>query len=227
MEITAIRRQKGKRDRVNVYLSDGRRVTLSAEQVYRAGLRREISIAEDHLARLVEEDCEIRAKDAALRLLGYRPRTLAELRGRLAGKGFGTTAVEACLDQLATAGLIDDAEFAGAFVRDRIRGRPRGIGGLKADLQARGIDAETASNVIRRELAASQVGELDLAWMAARKFRPRKGEEPRATLRRLHGYLGRRGFSAESIAGVVSEWRSKSLTRSTLDSDRSPTEGVL
>ncbi len=210
MEITAIRRQKRKRDRVNVYLSDDRQVSLSAEQVYRAGLRRGISLAEDHLARLVEEDCEIRAKDAALRLLGYRPRTRTELRGRLAGKGFGAAAIDACLDRLATAGLVDDAEFAGAFIRDRIRGRPRGIGGLKADLQARGVDAETAAIVIQRELSANQVSELDLASMAARKFRPKKGEQPRATLRRLHGYLGRRGFSTETIASTISEWRSKS-----------------
>ncbi len=210
MEITAIRRQKRKRDRVNIYLSDDRHVTLSAEQVYRTGLRRGISLAEDHLARLVEEDSEIRAKDAALRLLGFRPRSRAELRQRLEGKGFGAAVVDACLDRLAASGLLDDAEFAGAFVRDRIRGRPRGIGGLKADLQARGIDAETATIVIRRELATIQVSELDLARMAARKFRSRKGEEARATLRRLHGYLGRRGFSTESIASFIVEWRSNS-----------------
>lgn len=193
---------------MTVYLTDDRQVTLSAEQAYRAGLRRGISLADDELARLIDEDCEIRAKEAALRLLGTRARSRAELTRRLAGKGFRTGTIDACIERLAASGLIDDAEFAGAFVRDRIRLRPRGIAGLRADLQVRGVDEETASAAIQREMDVASTSELDLARIAARRFRSKAGEAPHATLRRLHGYLGRRGFSAETIAGMLAEHRS-------------------
>jgi regulatory protein len=207
MEITAIRRQKRREDRVTVHLEGEHRVILSVEIVARAGLRRGISITAEQLASLVEEDSEIRAREAALRLLGHRARSRAGLRRSLARRGFEAAAVDACVARLESAGLLDDRAFATAFVAERVRTRPRGIQGLRADLNARGIDHDTAVGVITEVLAESGASELDLAVDAARKFRRKAGEAPVATRRRLQGYLARRGFSAETISRYVTRWK--------------------
>ena len=207
MEITAIQRRKRRTDQVMVHLEDEHRVVLSAEVVTRAGLRRGISITTDQLASLIEEDSEIRAREAALRLLGHRARSRAGLRRSLARKGFEPATVDACVARLESTGLLDDRAFATAFVTERMRTRPRGIQGLRADLNARGIDTDTATGAITEVLAATGASEMDLAAAAARKFRRKVGEAPIATRRRLQGYLARRGFSAETISRYVTRWK--------------------
>lgn len=204
MEITAIRRQKRREDRVVVLLDGDHRVALSAEVVARAGLRRGISIAESQLASLVAEDSEIRAREAALRLLDRRARSREGMRRALARKGFHSDAIERCISRLTDAGLLNDHAFATAFVAERMRSRPRGVKGLKAELRARGIGGEIAGAAIAEAMAAGAADEMELAVRAARKFRRKAGEPPAATRRRLRGYLARRGFSAETISTYVS-----------------------
>ncbi|MDR0786939.1 MAG: recombination regulator RecX [Gemmatimonadota bacterium] len=204
MEITAIRKQKNRSNQVMVCLDGDHQVVLSTEVVTRSGLRRGISIAEDQLASLVSEDREIRAREAALRLLERRAQSRVGVRRSLARKGFEPEVVEACITRLDNAGLLDDRSYAVQFVTERSRSRPRGVMGLEAELIARGIDADTAEAAITEVLAATGASELDLAAIAARKFRRRAGEAPLATRRRLQGFLARRGFSAETVRSFLS-----------------------
>jgi len=47
--------------------------------------------------------------------------------------------------------------------------------------------------------------ETELARQAAAKWRPKSGEDPQASRRRLYGFLARRGFGTEAIMAVLNE----------------------
>ena len=164
------------------------------------------------LAQLQEEDAKWRVRQAALHLLSYRPRAEQELRRRLRSKGFPHALVEWCLSLLEEQGLIDDHAFASAFVRSRIRLRPRGRFRLAQELRQKGVSAEVAEQAIDQTFSNEETSERALACAATRRWLDRQGpalieslagtdpsKERERARRRLHVFLSRRGFGSDVI----------------------------
>jgi regulatory protein len=205
MRITAIEPQKNHPERVNVRVDGEFRLALAQEVVLRAGLRTGDAVTEERLQELEGEDLRWKAREAALHLLSFRTRTARELRQRLRRKGFPDEVTEACVAGLVERGLVDDADFAEAFVRDRVRFRPRGRRRLLQELRSRGVDPETAEEALGSVMEGEEVSELDLARDAVRKWSPRPGEDPQRARRRLYGFLARRGFGADTVRQILEE----------------------
>lgn len=205
MQITAIEPVGRRGGRVRIRFSDGRSEELAEELAATAGLRADAELAEGTLEALLRSDEGWRAREAALRLLSYRHRTEAELRSRLRRGGFPPPVVDGCLDSLRERGLLDDSRFAEAFARDRVRLSPRGRRRVVQELRGRGVDADTAAAAVEEVLRDEEVGEVDLAREAARRWRRRPEEEPEKARRRLAGYLARRGFAHDAVRTVVEE----------------------
>jgi regulatory protein len=205
MRITALQPHPRNPERVHVHVDGQPRLTLSAELVLTLGVHVGDEVDEARLEELERRDQPWRAREAALSLLSYRPRSAQELRRRLARKGFDAEVVEACVETLANVGVVDDAAFAETFVRDRVRLRPQGAGRLRQELRARGVDAETASAAIGEVMEAEDASETDLARAAAARWKPRPGEERDRARRRLHGFLARRGFGGDAVRTVMAE----------------------
>ena len=130
------------------------------------------------------------ARDRALRLLGTRWRSRAELERRLLKAGFEPEEISAALEDLAAAGLVDDRRFAEELVRSRARGRLLGDRAIQAALAASGVDPG-----LRQEALRGAGDEAERAMTLARKKAARMvGEVPEAATRRLYGFLVRRGY---------------------------------
>jgi len=185
---------------------------IALDVIERSGMHVGDTVAAKDLARLQEDDTKWRTRQAALHLLSYGPRTEQELRVRLRSQGFPHASVEWCLRVLEEQGLIDDHTFAAAFVRSRIRLRPRGRFRLTQELRQKGVSAEVAEQAIEQAFSSEETSEQDLACAAARGWLDRQGptlveslagtdrskERDRAR-RRLHAFLSRRGFSSDVI----------------------------
>jgi regulatory protein len=202
--------------RVRVELDDGAALELALEVVERTGLGPGDPVDEELSARLVDDDVRWRARDTALGFLAYRPRSRGETQRRLYSAGFPAAVVRACLDQLAADGLLDDGALADAFVRDRLLLRPRGAARLRDELRGRGVEREVADAAVTRGLAQAGTSdealavEVALAWVARRAARDRDalasarfGDERDAALRRLVGFLKRRGFGGDAVRRAV------------------------
>lgn len=205
MNIVSIEKAPRSRERVIVRLDDGTVTELARELVLRAGFRTGEAIDPDRLRRLTREDGKWRARDAALRLLAHRPRTASELRQRLLRKELPVDLVEECLSELEAQRLLDDANFAEMFARDRIRLRPQGRRRMLQELRVRGVQEETASAAVDSAMEEEETDELALARQSVRRWRARPGEEPQRARRRLAAYLARRGFGADTAAVVLDE----------------------
>ncbi len=211
MKITAIEPQKRHPERVNLHIDGEFRLALAAEIAYATRLRVGEEVSEEHLRELEQQDLGWKAREAALTLLSFRPRTRSELRGRLLRKGFPEEIAEPCVATLVEQGLVRDDSFAEMFVRDRTRLRPKGKRRLVQELRSRGVDPETAHAAIEETWEREGVSEIEIAREAAAKWSPRTGEDPLRARRRLFGYLQRRGFSADAVRQVMEE-RLRSLS---------------
>ncbi|HVP15329.1 MAG TPA: RecX family transcriptional regulator, partial [Terriglobales bacterium] len=81
-------------------------------------------------------------REAALRLLERQRRTRSDLERRLREKGYEPGAVAAVLERLAGVGLVDDVEYARAFLAGRRARRTSGRRRVEQELRARGVSAE-------------------------------------------------------------------------------------
>ena len=205
MKVTAIQRAGPGGRRLSIHLDGEPRLSLPDEVVLKSGIEIGGDLKEKDLVRLRATGAAWEAREAALALLNRRARSRMDLRRRLLAKQHPPEAVDASLDQLGRAGLLDDDQYARAFVRERLRSRPKGVAALKAELRVRGIDSGTAELAIRDSMTAEALTEYELARAAARKFRIRPGEEKDAARRRLHGFLSRRGFSGDVTRRILSE----------------------
>lgn len=143
------------------------------------------------------------ARSAALRLLKFRPRSEAELKGRLAEKGFGDDTVQAVVEEMRRTGLIGDARFA-RYAATQAAAKPVGRRLILNRLKRKGIASEMAEEAV--QAATRGKDELERAREAAgRRAAALQGLSRQAAERRLFGFLSRRGFSSDVVWKVVKE----------------------
>jgi regulatory protein len=214
MKITRIARD-ARRERVRIHV-DGEarpRLEVALDLLLRSGLAVGDVLDTSTVTALEREDEGYRARETAIRLLAHRARSVAELRQRLERKDIATAVVDRTMEWLDERGYLDDRAFAEAFVRDRLRLRPRGRAGLIQELRRKGVAAAVAGAATDAVMAAEAVEEPDLAVEAARAWArknaplvaesARNMEARQRGRRRLYGHLARRGFAPSSIRAAM------------------------
>ena len=137
----------------------------------------------------------------AYRLSSLRPRSEKELKDRLFRKGFGRATVLEVIALLKEKRIIDDLKFANLWVESRMRANPKGVMLLRKELREKGIEGAIIEKVLSER---GEVDEEGLAQeLAAQKLGSMKGLPEEKVKRRLFGFLARRGFSFDTIGGVV------------------------
>ena len=149
---------------------------------------------------------ETTARNFALRLLAIRPRTVRELRDKLARRGHAPEAIAALLADLSASGLLDDARFARMWIESRAALKPMGQARLRAELAAKGVDRELVDAALSalRDGLDEPAAALQLAQRKARAF---QGLGREARERRIAGFLGRRGYSGGVISATLKKLR--------------------
>lgn len=144
------------------------------------------------------------AKKAALRYLGYRDRSVSEMRAYLARKDFSVKVIEEVIDYLARLGYLNDARFAELYARSRTESKGMGRFRLRYELVNKGIDEHLVEQAL--DALFEEVDESKLARDCAEKKLPAwKGLPPQTIKRRLAGFLGRKGFEADMVYRTVKE----------------------
>jgi regulatory protein len=194
--ITRLRVQARNKRRVNVYLDGEYAFSLTA--LIAVPLRRGQVLSDEEIAALRHADAEQQAYDQALDFLSYRARSQAEVERYLGGKGTAPDVVAAVVSRLRDAGLLDDAAFARAWVENRQAFQPRGVRGLRYELERKGIDPEVVAQVV------AGIDETESAYRAAKaRARQVASLDREAFRRKLGGFLARRGFAYDVIREVV------------------------
>lgn len=136
------------------------------------------------------------AYDRALDLLALRVHFAAELRAKLARRGYQEAEVDDAVERLIAAGHLNDQEAAHMLVRSLQR-RGYGRRRLERDLRRRGADEAAAGAALE---SLGDEDELERAASVAARWRSSHPSRDRAALAR---HLERRGFAPRTIGAVV------------------------
>lgn len=154
-----------------------------------------------------EADPYTRAKTIVYNQLAYSAKTRGQLRKKLQSEGFEAELIEPLLDKFEAAKLIDDAEYAETFVRQKSRTKKLSRAALRRELAERGVHGEEAENALAQRTDEQE--REDAAELVRKKLRPGmdlsdRAEKDRVT-RRLLGMLARRGYSSSVSMSVIRE----------------------
>jgi len=199
--ITGLTVQQRNKERVNVFI-DGEFAFAVAMEVA-IQLRKGQQLTPAEMAELRRAGQENLVYQAALRYLGRRPRSEAEVVRYLSGKGHDAALIDKVLEQLRRRGHVDDAAFTQFWVENRNRFRPRGRAALRYELRQKGIESETIDE------ALDEQDEEGAAWAALSPKLDRWAELDQAEFeQKVMGYLARRGFGYGVCRQVCQEaWR--------------------
>ena len=144
-----------------------------------------------------EEERLAPIKAKAVRLINHRARSTTELRQRLLDAEFEPEGVEEVIDRCTASGMLDDAQFAQEWVRQREKNQKKSVAVLRRELQRKGIAQALIEDALAQVDEQSQeqiLEELVTKKAASLKTRPADRKEYDKALRRVVGVAARRGF---------------------------------
>jgi regulatory protein len=196
-KITALKAQKKNPNRVNVFL-DGE-FAFGVSRIVAAWLKTGQILTEEKVLSLQQDDAREVAFQNALIVISYRPRSVHEVQKKLREKGFDDTVIDLVVERLKASGLVEDKEFAQAWIENRTVFRPRSQRLMALELRQKGVPDE----VVQKALVDS-VDDETLAHQAAIQYaRKLKNLEWLEFRKKLSAFLARRGFSFEIIGPLV------------------------
>ena len=194
--VRGLRRAKGGRHRIEVVFEGGRVLTIAARAA--EGLRVGLRLTEADLTELGRKDEVEDTHHRALGLLARRPRSENELRQAMRRRKVGEDVQVEVMERLRTAGWVDDAAFAAAWVENRDSFRPRSAVGLRAELRRKGVGRDEIEAALHQH---DEAGAARAALeRAARRWKSQSWEEFHL---RGRAYLARQGFSYDTVSRVV------------------------
>ncbi|PLX32893.1 MAG: RecX family transcriptional regulator, partial [Ignavibacteria bacterium] len=202
MKITLLQRQKKNRHRVSVYLDGEFAFGLNDECVFKFGLHKGMELDAERQREIELYDQRVQAKRIAERYVGARMRSVQEVRKRLREKEISDDVIEETVETFLRVRLLDDTAFAEAWVRDRLRLRPRAASLLRRELRGKGVKQEIINDVLSR-MIPEEDEEAIARKLAEQYVRSHPSLERLVLKRRLSGYLQRKGFAVSIVIRVV------------------------
>ena len=144
---------------------------------------------------------ERRAENVSMHALTRRGMSRWELGEVLLSRDLDVCIVEAELDRLEGVGLIDDAALAETIVRTQHERKGLGRSALVAELRRRRIDQEAIDEALEQLEDGDE--EHRAIALAERRAPQLRGLDHATAVRRLSGYLQRKGYSGSIIRMAV------------------------
>ena len=175
-------------------------------------LKRRSAENQNHQKKSIEEPEEYRdARRKAMRLLEHMDRTERGLRDKLRQAGFSQLAVDYALSYVESYGYIDDERYARTYIAYRMNTKSRQK--IIQELISKGVDKETAAAAWEEEAALNMPDEREiLSRTIETKYCP-DTELNEKEMRRLQGYLIRRGFSYSDIKSALENMNIRTITQ--------------
>ncbi len=120
---------------------------------------------------------------------------------RLNRKNYAPETIRDVIDMCVRYGYINDEQFARVWVTSRIRQRPRAKRVIRYELLKKGVSREIADAALA---GIDATAERQTAQMLAeKKLEKLSGFPDQVKVRRLAGYLSRRGFNPGLVMDIV------------------------
>jgi len=197
--ITAISSQRRNPNRYSIFIDGEFVLGIDKKTVEDMDLRVGKLVDEKDLKKITSQEELNKAQAYALMLLGYRERSLREIKIRMRQKGYEEKLVEKVVKYLKDRNLINDKRFTQLWAESRIK-KGYGRWRIQSELEQKGVNREITDEILKD--LYSGIDEVQVALDLVEKKRWVSKEPPRLT-ERVSNLLKRRGFSFEVISNVV------------------------
>lgn len=185
------------KSRSNLYLNGDFFCTLDNLLVVKYGLKEDMQISEEHLAKIQEENEFSTAFDLVLNYVSRYKKTRKQVVEYLLKKGYIYSLVVKVVDKIEGYGFIDDQEYARSYAKQSSKTKGKML--IKMQLRAKGINKTTAEDAVD-ELE----DETPTAIIIAKKYM-RSKEISKENLAKCYRYLLSKGFSYESARSAINQ----------------------
>ncbi|MAG17025.1 MAG: hypothetical protein CMJ21_03045 [Phycisphaerae bacterium] len=157
--------------------------------------------AESQLAQAMDFD---RALIQAVRRIKKRPMSKAQVHLRLRDLGYDEVTAQCVMDRLIETGLIDDDTLGQSILHQTTRSRPAGPNLIRQKLEHQSLAPDTVDQIVEQSQLESDPVE-DARQLAQQRADTMGQVKPVTKMRRLWGYLTRRGYDQETIQTALSD----------------------
>src|SRR5690625_3157725 len=160
MKISRITKQK-RGSRYNIYILDGEKESfgfgIDEDILVKYHLHKGMPLNESLIETLKQQDTIQKSYQLAINYLSYRMRSRLEMIQYLQKKEVDQSHIDEIITSLENEGLLNDLEFAMAFVRERMRQSNKGPRYVKQELmKLKGIAEHIATEAVRQYTFSSQ-----------------------------------------------------------------------
>lgn len=149
--------------------------------------------------------------DEAYHFLGYKMRSISEMREHLKKKGYEFDKIEETISELCDSGYLNDADYIVNYASYSIE-KGRGKRRILIELLQKGIDRQLAENVIEDYIYDNEIDEIERAARIARMEFEKKYDSEISDKESIYklkikimGKLDRLGFEYDAIRDAVGE----------------------
>ncbi len=201
MTVTKIEAYGGKSKFSKIFADGEYLISLPPELIERFKIEVGAQIDENELKKMSEAALIRRARERLLYSLDRRLHSEKELRQKLC-QNYPPHIIDAAINELSRLGLVDDENFARAFVEQRLQVNKKGPYAIVSELILKGVNRELARSVVD-ELTSGNDDEYSAALAVAERYK--KDLDTPKGKQRLYGALARRGFSYSVVKKVMQE----------------------
>ncbi|WP_332691478.1 recombination regulator RecX [Halalkalibacter lacteus] len=200
--IAKIEIQKRNKGRYNIFLSKGQKteyaLSVDEDLLLKYGLTKGLEIDEDQLIKLIDEDEKKKAYNLAIHYLSYRPRSILEMRQYLEKKEKEPRHIDQVLDHLVNQRLLNDEEFASAYIRSKRLTLMKGPLKLKQELKQKGVNDSIIDKALQSYSVLEQIDQL-AKWLEKQQTKRSNKLSINAFKDKLSTQLLAKGFSHQVI----------------------------
>ncbi|WP_174615964.1 recombination regulator RecX [Virgibacillus ihumii] len=208
VKITRITTQQKRKDRYNIFLDDGNgeKYGFSVDEsvLIENRLRKNLVLDDSMVTTLVHQDTLHKSYTLAINFLSYRMRTKKEIYDYLVKKEVDAEHIKQIMDKLINEKLVDDRQFAEAFVRTRIETTSKGPQLVKKELLEKGVEPKFAGEAINLYTYAIQYERAE-KWVAKKLNGSSKNKSFKQKVQQLQGTLMQKGFTQDVIQDVLTD----------------------
>jgi len=201
-QITAIKVNKKRPNRRSIFIDGQFAFTVSEGIFFQHNLEEGGELSDKQIKELTTADEFDKAKQAAVNLLSYRPRSIKEVSNRLVHKGWNQDLADRVTGELVDKGYLNDEEFAAIFARDKTKNKCLGPVALKSELIKTGVAEKIIEQTIEAVYSKYPADEL------IQRLMKKRGIDLNVPLvkkekQRFINLLKRKGFTWDQMESVV------------------------
>jgi regulatory protein len=197
--VTKISIQQKRDDRYSVYIDGRYAFSLSDLDLAASGLKVNQEITGLRIQELQDQSQIGKALDRAYNYLSFRPRSSKEMRDYLKKKDYDDPLIEKVMDRLHQNKLLNDSDFAAAWVRERQLTQPRSKQHLRQELRQKGIDSQIIDDVLNE--ISNDMQQVAIRDLIQKKRLLNRYDDKQ----KLMAYLAGKGFKYGEIKQALEE----------------------